>query len=735
MSSTINVDCWIHENLSEVLYTGDSSFLAGPTERTTKVWEKCAELLKEEIKRDGCYSVDTETVSDIDAFLPSYIDKERDLIVGLQGREALQRCCKPAGGARMVKSACEAYGYKMSEEMFKVYTTDRKTHNDGVFDAYSDEMRACRSSHLLTGLPDSYGRGRIIGDYRRVALYGVDAIVKSKDADKKAIGSKMDEETIRLREELSEQIRALGALKSMASKFGYDIGSSATTAREAIQWTYFAYLAAVKQQDGAAMSFGRIDTFFDVYINRDIQKGILNESQAQELIDDFVVKLRLVRHLRTPAFEELFSGNPTWVTATVGGLSKDMKPLVTKTSFRMLNTLINLGPAPEPNMTVLWSVQLPEGFKKFCAHVSIQTSSIQYENDDIMRAHYGSDYSIACCVSGMAIGKQMQFFGARCNLPKLLLYVINEGKDELSGKQVGPRDVFTPFPKDGALNYENVMERFLKAMEWMAAVYSQTMNIIHYMHDKYNYESIEMALHDSNTHRFMAYGCAGISVMADSFSAMKYAKVFPQRDERGITIGFDIQGDFPKYGNDDDRVDSMAKFITHEFITRLRKHETYRNSEPTLSVLTITSNVVYGKGTGATPDGRKKGDPFAPGANPMHGRDSSGAIASLNSVAKIDYSDCLDGVSNTFSLVPTSLGKDDPSRIINLVSILDGYFGNEAHHLNVNVLNRETLLDAVDHPEQYPQLTVRVSGYAVHFIRLTKEQQMEVIARTFHERM
>lgn len=730
----IDVEAWVHENLGSYIYEGDASFLAGPTQRTQEVWARCSELLKEELQKGGTLDVDTKTVSGINEFGPGYVIQGKDLIVGLQTDYPLKRACKPAGGARMVEAACEAYGFKMDPEMDKIFTKYRKTHNAGVFDAYTDAMKAARSNHILTGLPDAYGRGRIIGDYRRVALYGVDELVTRKNDDKKALDGEMTEDKMRLREELSEQVRALSELKEMAKSYGYDISKPATNAHEAIQWTYFAYLGAVKAQDGAAMSLGRLDCFFDIFISRDLEKGILTEEQAQELIDDFVVKLRLVRHLRTPAFEELFSGNPTWVTATMGGISPSGQSQVTKTSFRLLNTLINLGPAPEPNMTVLWSVKLPDGFKRFCSRVSIQTSAIQYENDDIMRPIFGSDYSIACCVSAMAIGKQMQFFGARCNLPKLLLYVLNEGKDEITGKQVGPKDVFHSFP-EGPLEFEMVKERFLNAMDWMAELYANTMNVIHYMHDKYNYERLEMSLHDTDVHRFMAYGTAGISVIADSFSAIKYAKVTPIRDERGITTDFTTEGEFPKYGNDDDRVDEFAKWATHEFITRLRKHKPYRNAEPTLSVLTITSNVVYGKATGSTPCGRKAGEPFAPGANPMHGRDSSGAFASLNSVAKIDYADCKDGISNTFSLVPGTLGKDQETQETNLSAMIDGYFTQNAHHLNVNVLHRETLLDAASHPEKYPQLTIRVSGYAVLFNRLTPAQQKEVIARTFHERM
>ncbi|CEL99900.1 unnamed protein product [Vitrella brassicaformis CCMP3155] len=725
----IDVEAYISQQLPTLLYDGDGNFLAGPTDRTKKVWTRCTELLKEELAKGGTLDVDNKTISYVNAFGAGYIDRENELIVGLQADAPLKRTCKPHGGIRMVQASLESVGSKLDPLMEEIFTKHRKTHNQGVFDVYDDEMRACRSAHILTGLPDSYGRGRIIGDYRRVALYGIDLLIEAKKADKKLIGPEMNEDNLRLREEISEQILAFNQLKEMGMAYGIDMSKPAQNAQEAIQFTYFAYLGAIKEQDGAAMSLGRMDSFFETYISKDLEKGSITEERAQELIDDFVIKLRLVRHLRTPAFEDLFSGNPTWVTAVIGGIDDKGTHQVTKTSFRILNTLYNLGPAPEPNMTVLWSQTLPKGFKEYCAKVSIDTSSIQYENDDVMRPVYGADYAIACCVSGMTIGKQMQFFGARCNLPKLLLYTLNEGRDEISGKQVGPK--FKKF-KDGPLDFAEVQAEFEKALDWLMRVYANTMNCIHYMHDKYFYERLEMALHDSNVHRFMAYGIAGISVMADSLSAIRDAKVTPVRDERGITTDFKIEGEFPKYGNDDDRVDELAKWVTKAVITRLRQHKTYRNSEPTLSVLTITSNVVYGKATGSTPDGRKKGEPFAPGANPMHGRDASGALASLNSVAKLDYSDCRDGISNTFSLVPTAIGKDETARKENLTALLDGYFGQMAHHLNVNVLNRDTLLDAVEHPEKYPQLTVRVSGYAVHFNRLTRDQQMEVIGRTFH---
>eukprot|EP00386_Alphamonas_edax_P011783 GDKI01037088.1.p1 GENE.GDKI01037088.1~~GDKI01037088.1.p1 ORF type:complete len:764 (-),score=323.71 GDKI01037088.1:819-3110(-) len=731
----IDVEGFIEKELPRIRYEGDDSFLSGPTERTRKLWTKCTELLSAELKKGGTLDVDVDTISGINAFKPGYIDQELELIVGLQSDAPLKRTCKPHGGVKMVKDSLEANGFKMTPKMEEIFSKYRKTHNQGVFDAYTEESRACRSSHILTGLPDAYGRGRIIGDYRRVALYGIDKLIEAKTNDRKKLQSPMTEDTIRMREEVQEQINALTELKEMGKSYGLDLSKPAQNAREAIQWTYMAYLGAVKEQDGAAMSLGRLDGFFDVYISRDMENGTLTEERAQEYIDDFVTKLRLVRFLRTPAFEDLFSGNPTWVTEVLAGMAPDGKSYVTKTSFRFLQTLYNLGPAPEPNMTVLWSNQLPEGFKRYCAKVSIDTSSIQYENDDVMRPLYGSDYAIACCVSAMKVGKQMQLFGARCNMPKLLLYCVNEGRDEVSGKQVGPKDIFGKAPADGPLDIADIQARYLKAMDWMARVYADTMNVIHFMHDKYFYERIEMALHDTNVHRFMAYGVAGISVVADSLSAIKNAKVIPIRDERGLAVDFKIEGDFPKYGNDDDRVDSFAVWTVSEFIKRLRQQHTYRNAEVTMSVLTITSNVVYGKNTGSTPDGRKKGEPFAPGANPMHGRDSSGAIASLNSVAKIPYEECRDGISNTFSIVPAALGKERELRIQNLTALLDGYFYQKAHHLNVNVLNRDTLLDAVDHPEKYPQLTIRVSGYAVLFNRLTREQQQEVIARTFHSQM
>lgn len=711
-------------------YEGDSSFLAGTTEKTKKVWEKAADLIQEEIRK-GIIGIDTDTVSGITAYKPGYLDKENEVIVGFQTDEPLKRIVNPFGGIRMATQAADAYGYKVNDDIVNTFTKYRKTHNQGVFDAYTKEIKLARKAGVITGLPDAYGRGRIIGDYRRLALYGADFLIENKKADLDSLTGPMVEETIRLREDITEQIRALEEIKEMAQSYGYDVSQPAKNAAEAVQFVYFAYLAAVKQQNGAAMSLGRVSTFLDIYIERDIENGVITEAEAQELMDQFIIKLRMVRHLRTPEYNELFAGDPTWVTESIGGMGVDGRTLVTKNSYRFLHTLINLGSAPEPNMTVLWSTKLPESFKKFCAEISIETDSVQYENDDLMRQTFGDDYGIACCVSAMKIGKQMQFFGARSNLAKALLYAINGGVDEKLGIQVAPKmDV----PEGEYLNYEDVLARFEKVMEWLAGLYVDTMNIIHYMHDKYAYESAQLALHDVKIDRLMAFGVAGLSVAADSLSAIKYAKVKPIR-ENGIAVGFEIEGDYPKYGNDDDRVDSIAVHIVEKFNEELHKHPTYRNAIHTLSILTITSNVVYGKKTGSTPDGRKLGEPFAPGANPMHGRDISGALASLNSVAKIPYSSCMDGVSNTFSIVPESLGKDMEARKGNLVGILDGYFSQSAHHLNVNVLNREVLMDAMEHPEKYPSLTIRVSGYAVNFNRLSKNQQIEVIRRTFHERM
>ena len=673
-------------------------------------------------------------MSGIDNFMPGYIDKENEVIVGLQTDKPLKRIVNPYGGIRMVYSELESYHYKLDENVDKYFNLFRKTHNQGVFDCYTDEIKKARHVGLLTGLPDSYGRGRIIGDYRRVALYGIDFLMAEKKKNLASLeGPVMDISLMQLREEVSMQYRALDEIKKMASRYGYDISVPASNAKEAIQWTYFAYLAAIKENNGAAMSMGRVDTFFDIYISRDMKRGMLTEEEAQELIDQFVIKLRLVRHLRTPEYDELFSGDPTWVTCSIGGVTVDKKSMVTKTSYRILHTLTNLDPAPEPNLTVLWSEYLPDTFKKYCSKMSIETDSIQYENDDVMRPIYGDDYAIACCVSAMREGRDMQFFGARCNLAKALLYSMNGGIDEVTGDLV-----IDGFDKnsDEILDYEKVKDMYFKMLEKVCKIYADSMNIIHYMHDKYAYEASQMALHDTHVNRLMAYGVAGLSVVCDSLSAIKYASVKPIRNDDGIIVDFSITGDFPKYGNDDDRVDSIAVMVLEKMYQELKKHPCYRDATPTLSVLTITSNVVYGKKTGSTPDGRKKGVPFAPGANPMHGRDSSGAISSLNSVAKIPYQDCCrDGISNTFSIVPNSLGHTMEERVENLVSLLDGYFIQGAHHLNVNVLNRETLVDAMEHPEKYPLLTIRVSGYAVRFNRLTRVQQEEVISRTFHEKI
>lgn len=726
----IDVRDFIQRNFT--LYEGDDSFLEKPTERTKKLWDKVLNLMQEELKK-GVLDVDTSTVSSITSHKAGYIDKELEQIVGLQTDAPLKRAIMPYGGIRMVRNALKAYGYEVDPKIDEIFTKYRKTHNDGVFDAYTPEIKLVRHAGIITGLPDAYGRGRIIGDYRRVALYGIDILIEDKQREVEELDfDEMDEATIRLREELAEQIKALNEMKEMASMYGYDISRPAENAKEAIQWTYFGYLAAIKEQNGAAMSLGRVSTFLDIYIERDLQEGTLTEKEAQELMDHFVMKLRMVRFLRTPEYNELFSGDPVWVTESIGGVGVDGRPLVTKNSFRILHTLYNLGPAPEPNLTVLWSENLPLNFKRYCAKVSIETSSIQYESDDLMRPIYGDDYSIACCVSAMKTGKQMQFFGARANLAKALLYAINGGIDERLKVQVAPR--FKPITSE-YLDYDEVMEAYDNVLEWLAKVYVKTMNIIHYMHDKYAYERSLMALHDRDIVRTMAFGIAGLSVAADSLSAIKYAKVKAIRDENGIAIDYEVEGDFPKYGNDDDRVDSIAADIVDRFMNKLRKHKTYRNSIPTLSVLTITSNVVYGKKTGSTPDGRKAGEPFAPGANPMHGRDTKGAVASMNSVAKISYDNSLDGISYTFSIVPGALGKEEEDRINNLVGLLDGYTFKTGHHINVNVLNREMLIDAMEHPEKYPQLTIRVSGYAVNFNKLTREQQMEVITRTFHEKI
>ena len=714
-------------------YEGDDSFLAGATENTKQLWEEVMELFKKERENGGTLDVDTKTVSAIDAYAPGYINKDKETVVGLQTDAPLKRAIMPEGGIRMVESSCEAYGFKCDPLVSEIFTKYRKTHNQGVFDAYTTEMRAARKSGIITGLPDAYGRGRIIGDYRRVALYGVDRLIEDKMQQKLSLEvSCMDEDVIRLREELSDQIKALEALKRMGESYGFDISKPATNSREAVQWLYFAYLAAIKDQNGAAMSIGRTSTFLDIYFERDLKAGLITEEEVQELMDHFVMKLRMVKFLRTPDYNDLFSGDPTWVTESIGGQGIDGRTLVTKNSFRVLNTLYTLGPSPEPNLTVLWSNHFPQGFKDFCSQVSIDTSSVQYENDDLMRPYWGDDYGIACCVSAMKIGKQMQFFGARVNLAKTLLYAINGGVDEKSGAQVGPR--FEPITSE-YLDYDEVMAKFEPFTDWLANLYVNTLNIIHYMHDKYSYEALEMALHDRDVFRTMACGIAGLSVCADSLSAIKYAKVKTIRNEEGVAVDFEIEGDYPKYGNNDDRADEIACYLVESMMNKIRKNKTYRNSYHTQSVLTITSNVVYGKKTGNTPDGRRAGQPFAPGANPMHGRDNSGALASLSSVAKLPYEHSQDGISNTFSIVPGALGKTKEERITNLSSMMDGYFGQNAHHLNVNVFDRSTLEDAMEHPEKYPQLTIRVSGYAVNFIKLTKEQQLDVINRTFHGKM
>ena len=713
-------------------YDGDDSFLKGPTADTTALWNEVLELSKKEREAGGVLDMDTKVVSTILSHGPGYLDKEKETIVGFQTDKPFKRALMPYGGIRMAKQACEDNGYHLDPEVEEFFTTHRKTHNAGVFDAYPPEMRPCRSSHVITGLPDAYGRGRIIGDYRRVALYGVDRLIEDKEFQKATTPSVMLADVIRDREELSEQIRALKELKAMAGIYGCDISKPASNVQEAIQAVYFAYLAAVKQQNGAAMSLGRTSTFLDIYAERDLRNGVFTEEQIQEFVDHFVMKLRLVKFARTPDYNNIFAGDPTWVTESLGGMSTDGRHMVTKMSYRYLHTLDNLGASPEPNLTVLWSHNLPANWKKYCAEISIKHSAIQYENDDVMRPVHGDDYGIACCVSSMRIGKEMQFFGARANLAKCLLYAINGGVDEMNGHQVGPK--YRPITSE-YLDYDEVMEKYMDMMKWLAGVYVNALNIIHYMHDKYCYESLEMALHDKEVTRWFATGIAGFSVVADSLSAIKYAKVKVIRNEQGLAVDYEVEGDYPKYGNDDDRVDEIAKDILHRFINYIREYPTYRNGIHTTSILTITSNVSYGKNTGSTPDGRKGGEPFAPGANPMHGRDSHGAVASLASVAKIPFMDSQDGISNTFSIVPDALGKNDDQRVTNLVGLMDGYFGKHAHHLNVNVLNRETLLDAQAHPELYPQLTIRVSGYAVNFIKLTRAQQDEVISRTFHERM
>ena len=712
-------------------YSGDESFLAPPTKRTLALWDKVSSLMKEEHARGGVYDIDTHTISGIDAYAPGYIDKENEQIVGLQTAAPLTRAIMPFGGIRMVRGSLEAYGREMDPEIENVFRY-RKTHNDGVFDVYTPEMRAARRTGIITGLPDAYGRGRIIGDYRRVALYGVDFLIEEKKRSRdEADFSVMDSRAIRLREELAEQIRALEALKRMAASYGFDISSPAGDTREAFQWLYFGYLAAVKEQNGAAMSIGRVSTFLDIYAQRDLEEGRYTESEIQEIVDHFVMKLRMVRFLRTPSYDELFSGDPTWVTEAIAGLCTDGRHMVTKMSFRFLHTLTNLGPAPEPNMTVLWSPRLPAAFKLYCAKMSKETCSIQYESDELMRKKFGDDYGIACCVSAMRIGKQMQFFGARANLAKALLYAINGGRDEKSGLQVGPELLAC---RGKYLEYDDVMRKFDAICDWLSGLYVNTLNVIHYMHDKYCYEKLQMALHDNEVFRTMACGVAGLSVVCDSLSAIKYARVRPIRDESGLAVDFEVEGDFPKFGNNDPRVDDIAVSVVKMFMSKLQKCPTYRESKPTMSILTITSNVVYGKKTGSTPDGRKAGEPFAPGANPMHGRDSHGCVASMMSVAKLPYDYSEDGISYTVSIVPTALGRDEAEQAENLVDLMDGYFGEGGHHINVNVLNREVLLDAMEHPEQYPQLTIRVSGYAVNFIKLSREQQLDVINRTFHTR-
>ncbi|MEZ7911195.1 MAG: formate C-acetyltransferase [Propionivibrio sp.] len=727
--TSINVRDFIQKNYTP--YEGDASFLAGPTARTTALWAKMAELLKKEQQsKGGVLDVSANIPTSITAHDAGYIDQSLEVIVGLQTDAPLKRAIVPNGGLRMVEQGLECYGFESDPLVSEIWTKHRKHHNAGVFDVYSDEILKCRKSGILTGLPDAYGRGRIIGDYRRVALYGVDALRADKKREFKELdNAEFVEGTIRLREDLSEQMRALNELKEMAAKYGFDISRPAANAREAVQWTYFAYLAAVKEQNGAAMSIGRIATFLDVYIQRDMDAGLLTEAEAQEMIDDLVIKLRIVRFLRTPDYDQLFSGDPTWVTESIGGMGEDGRTLVSKNSFRILHTLYNLGPAPEPNLTVLWSENLPQGFKEFCAKTSIDTCSVQYENDDLMRPYWGDDYGIACCVSAMRIGKQMQFFGARANLAKAMLYAINGGRDEQSGDLVVPG--FEPITGD-TLTYDEVVAKLLPMMEWLSGVYMKSLNAIHYMHDKYHYERIEMALHDRDILRTMACGIAGLSVVADSLSAMRHAKVSIIRDERGLATDFKIDGEYPAYGNNDQRVDSIAVWLVETFMGLLQKQKTYRESVPTMSVLTITSNVVYGKKTGNTPCGRKAGEPFAPGANPMHGRDNKGALASMSSVAKLPYACSQDGISYTFTIIPNALGNSADERIGNLVGMLDGYFAQNGHHINVNVFDRETLMDAMEKPELYPQLTVRVSGYAVNFIKLTREQQLDVISRTFH---
>ncbi len=728
----INVRDFIQENYTP--YEGNSKFLVGPTEKTKKLWNEVLDLFeKEKASKGGVLDIDTKTVSTITSHDAGYLDKDLEQIVGFQTDSPLKRAIMPFGGIRIVEKSCEAYGKELDKTVAEVFNGIRKTHNDGVFEVYTPDVRAARSSHLLTGLPDGYGRGRIIGDYRRIALYGIDFLIEEKKHAMELLDrDSFTEELIREREEVAEQIKALENLKIMAKKYGFDISAPATNAKEATQWLYFGYLAAIKDQNGAAMSLGRVSTFLDIYFERDLNNNVISEEEAQEIIDHFVMKLRMVRFLRTPEYNELFSGDPVWVTESIGGMGIDGRTLVTKNSFRILHTLENLGPAPEPNLTILWSVRLPRGFKEYTTSLSIKTSSIQYENDDLMRKFWGDDYGIACCVSAMRIGKQMQFFGARANLAKTLLYAINGGRDELSGKQVTTK--FAPITSE-YLDFDEVMDKFDTMMDYVAKIYIKALNAIHYMHDKYSYEAIEMALHDEDILRTMATGIAGLSVVADSLSAIKYAKVKVIRDETGLATDYEVEGDFPKYGNDDDRVDSIAVDIIKRFMGKIKKHTTYKHSKHTLSVLTITSNVVYGKATGNTPDGRKAGEPFGPGANPLHGRDTNGALAVMNTIAKLPYEYAEDGISYTFSISPNTLGKDDMSKVNNLISMLDGFFMQDGHHINVNVFDRSLLIDAMNHPEKYPQLTIRVSGYAVNFVKLTREQQLDVINRTIHERI
>ncbi len=727
-NNKVDVRDFIQQNITS--YEGDESFLAPPTERTGNLWKKVAELMKEEVKK-GILDAETSVPSSVTSHGPGYIDRDNELIVGFQTDKPLKRGIMPRGGLRVVKNALAAHGFELAPEVEETFGKHRKTHNEGVFSAYSDEIKGARRSGILTGLPDAYGRGRIIGDYRRVALYGTAFLIAEKKRTLTAFKVPVfDEEAIRSREEISEQIKSLNDLTELGRIYGFDISSPAENTREAIQWTYLGYLAAVKDQDGAAMSLGRVSSFFDIYIERDLENGTLTEEDAQELMDQFVIKLRMVRFLRTPEYDALFSGDPTWVTEVIGGMGVDGRTLVTKNSFRMLHTLENLGPAPEPNMTVLWTPRLPLGFRNYCSKVSVNTSAVQYENDCLMRTHFGDDYGIACCVSAMRVGKQMQFFGARANLAKALLYAINGGKDEKSGVQVGPE--YAPITGE-YLDYDEVVAKFDVMMEWLANLYIKTLNVIHFMHDKYNYESLQMALHDDSVIRTMACGIAGLSVVADSLSAIKHAKVKVIRDESGLAVDYQVEGEYPCYGNNDDRVDLIAVNLVEQFMDKLRHQKTYRNARPTQSILTITSNVVYGKKTGPTPDGRKAGAPFGPGANPIHGRDTNGALACFASIAKLPYEHAEDGISYTFSIVPQALGKDEKTQIRNLTSMMDGYFLDGGHHVNINVLDRDTLMDAMDHPEKYPQLTIRVSGYAVNFVKLTREQQQDVINRTFHQ--